>query len=216
VVSHHAIDYTHGRRVARLVASVAGYPDWVVEVLVTPTSAGPAATDLRIYPVQLRLDIDGVDRRDERNATAPTPTVAAKEKRSKKSRTDPSDRALPPAMPTGLTAKIDLRELVSLADQCAASKHHRNHARPGRKGHGIDHYLLWAGRYATTVASGVRQPIAALAAEYGEDRNYIRDTVNDARHRHGLLTDPGQGCAGGQLTNKARQLMAGSPDDMEN
>jgi hypothetical protein len=216
VVSHRVIDYRPDRRIARLVASVAGYPDWVVEVLVTPTSAGHAATDLRIYPIQLRLDIDGTHHRDERDATTSDRTVAAKERRPKKSRTDPSDRALPPAMPTRLTGKIDLRELVSLADQCAANEHHRKHVRPGRKGHGIDHYLLWAGRYATTVASGVRHPIAALAAEYGEDRHYVRDTINDARHRHGLLTDPGQGRAGGELTTKARQLTAGSPDDMEN
>jgi len=188
VVSHRVIDYRPDRRLARLVASVAGYPDWVVEVLVTPTSAGAAATDLRVYPIQLRLDIDGVDHRDERDTAT-------------------SDRALPPAMPTRLTGKIDLRELVSLADQCAANEHHRKHVRPGRKGHGIDHYLLWASRYATSVASGARRPIAALAAEHGEDRNYVRDTINDARHRHGLLTDPGQGRAGGELTTKARQLM---------
>jgi hypothetical protein len=41
-------------------------------------------------------------------------------------------------MPTRLTGKIDLRELVSLADQCAANEHHRKRVRPGRKGHGID------------------------------------------------------------------------------
>lgn len=148
-------------------------------------------------------------------------------------------------MPVRLPSKIDLRELVDLAQHCAADQHHRGphagrspsfrpdsphlghpggttqgqtpkHVRPGRKGHRIDHYLLWADRNAATVASGVRNPIAVLAVEYGENRNYVRDTINDARHRHGLLTDPGQGRAGGRLTNKARQLLSGCAEDTKN
>ncbi len=80
--------------------------------------------------------------------------------------------------------------------------------RPGRKGNGIDHYLDWAGRFVLKVEQGSRQPIAELAREHGESPNYVRDTISDARHRHGLLTRPGRGRVGGQLTDKAVKLLA--------
>jgi hypothetical protein len=81
--------------------------------------------------------------------------------------------------------------------------------RTGRKGNGIDHYLTWAIRYADKTRAGVRNPHAALAVEHpGFSTNYIRDTVTDARRRYQLLTDAGQGRAGGELTAKALALIA--------
>jgi hypothetical protein len=84
--------------------------------------------------------------------------------------------------------------------------------RPGRHGHGIDHYLKWAARYVEKVDAGSRSPVSDLAREFGDsegiNRQYVRDTINDARHRHHLLTNPGQGRVGGQLTEKALGLLA--------
>lgn len=81
--------------------------------------------------------------------------------------------------------------------------------RTGRRGNGIDHYLLWAVRYHEKTAAGVAHPIKELADEHDETTtNYVRDTITDARRRYGLLTTSGQGRAGGQLTPLALDLIA--------
>jgi hypothetical protein len=204
-----------------------------------PTPSGPAATDLRIYPRQLQLDIDGSNSPVKTKTAGPDDTVPTSGTSHRQSGTGETDNIPATGIPARLAGKIDIGELVQLAQQCAADENRRTghasqhlardsnrkaaittqrtpkHVRPGRKGNGIDHYLLWADRYANTVAAGARHPIAALAAEYGEDRNYVRDTIADARRRHRLLTDQGQGRAGGQLTKKARNLMTERQGDTE-
>lgn len=78
--------------------------------------------------------------------------------------------------------------------------------RHGREGHGIDYYLKWAVWYVDKVASGCRKPIAELAREHQESVTFVRDTVDDARKRHGLLSaQPGR--PGGDLTEKAKALL---------
>jgi hypothetical protein len=84
--------------------------------------------------------------------------------------------------------------------------------RPGRRGNGIDHYLTWAVRYADKVRAGRLHPVSELAREYGESATYVRDTITDARRRYQLLTKPGQGRAGGELTEKALGLRAERQD----
>lgn len=82
-------------------------------------------------------------------------------------------------------------------------------SRRGRRGNGIDHYLVWAVRYSQKVATGSKRPIAELAEEHNEEIVYVRDTVTDARRRHKLLSGaPGQGRAGGQLSERALELLA--------
>ena len=100
-----------------------------------------------------------------------------------------------------------LRRQVPVATDLA-----RAGARPGRRGHGIEHYLLWADRYVQKIEAGSKRPVADLAEEHlealGGDlekaKIFVRDTVKDARNRHGLVTKPGQGRYGGQLTEKAK------------
>jgi len=58
------------------------------------------------------------------------------------------------------------------------------------------------------VRSGVRFPIKALADEHELTVRFVRDTITDARRRHHLLTKPGQGRAGGQLTPEAHKVLA--------
>jgi hypothetical protein len=58
------------------------------------------------------------------------------------------------------------------------------------------------------LANRSSHPIAALAKDTGKTETYIRDTITDARRRHGLLTSPGQGKAGGTLTPKALKIIA--------
>jgi hypothetical protein len=100
---------------------------------------------------------------------------------------------------------------LQIADKAAALA--KPPTRPGRRGNGIEHYLTWAARYAEKVNATPRErnPIAALAEEWegsGVTRTYIRDTITDARRRYGLLTSSGQGCSGGELTEKALALIA--------
>ena len=80
--------------------------------------------------------------------------------------------------------------------------------RPGKRGNGIEHYLRWAVRYDEKVRAGVRFPIKALADEHRLTVRYVRDTITDARRRYHLLTKPGQGHAGGQLTDDALKILA--------
>lgn len=88
--------------------------------------------------------------------------------------------------------------------------------RPGRRGYGIDYYLDWSVRYDDLVSMGVRSPIAVLAEEefarYGGDiekiKIRVRDTIQDAGDRHGLLTSSPRGLARRRLTDKARKLLA--------
>jgi hypothetical protein len=96
-----------------------------------------------------------------------------------------------------------------------AAKHNRSIetgpvSRPGRKGNGDEHYLEWAEDYDELTRAGNRQQIKTLLAIYGgvdhgKPREYIRDTIHDAR-RKGLLTSSGHGIPGGLLTMKAKDL----------
>jgi hypothetical protein len=89
-------------------------------------------------------------------------------------------------------------------------------SRPGRKGHGLVFYAVWAARYADLVSDGSetpsRRPHRVLADRYaseGFSESAIRGIVNDARHRHRLLTPAAvRGRPGGQLTEKAKAVLA--------
>ena len=88
--------------------------------------------------------------------------------------------------------------------------------RPGRSGHGLEHYAVWATRYVEQIEGNERHPVAALAREHHKElgrtqakaETYIRDTIADARRRYGLLTRPGPSRAGGLLTPKAQKILA--------
>jgi len=83
---------------------------------------------------------------------------------------------------------------------------------PGRRGRGDAFYAHVASAYVEAITQGSRKPVkdAALALSKAwsgtyED-TYVRDLLNEARHR-GLLTRPPKGRAGGELTEKGRQAL---------
>lgn len=80
-------------------------------------------------------------------------------------------------------------------------------SRPGRAGRPDSYYAAWAARYAERLAAGSRSPVGDLAAEHGLSRAQVRDLVHEARVR-GLLPKGAKGRADGQLTDKARRLLA--------
>jgi hypothetical protein len=185
----------------RLRASVEAYPGWVLEVrCIRIGSAPPVVAELRVHPSAPAIVPDGgLATRLMRHINVGElvelfRTYAAEEadQYAEWAEEIPRDRAV--LMDLAATTR-----LMSL-----------ERARPGRKGHGIDHYLTWAVRYAEKVRDHVRNPHAELAHENpGMTAIAVRDTIKDARVRYGLLTKPpGRGRAGGDLTDKALTLLA--------
>lgn len=71
-----------------------------------------------------------------------------------------------------------------------------------------EHYLVWAVAYTRKLAEGSHSPVAEIARERGVDRGMVRDRLHVARSR-GLLTEVPEGARiGGELTDKARELLA--------
>ena len=247
VGNHERIDFSPDG--GWLLATIEGYPEWIVRVDLLETDRGPAIAELEVWPLQehsAQESEGGMEHCWRRLDGTWTPHKWApleENARMKWSR-DPAD--LPAGgIPARLIRKINVGELLALARRCAreeqlkASEHADLLAdripewadylskvalagealagarkRTGRRGNGIDHYLKWAVRYAEKVRAGERHPNVALAAEWsnsGITWTYVRDTITDARRRYGLLTKPGQGLAGGDLTEKALLLLSIRP-----
>lgn len=188
---------------ATLKATVVGYPDWFVQVEVVATDAGPAIRDLQVRPVDASATPAGglparLIRKVNPGELLDLATEAAIEKKGL------AEQLLKLGIPLdqGDPVADYLRSFSTAGDSLAGEGR-----RPGRAGNGIDHYLDWAIAYAEKVEAGERHAIVALSDEHGKTRQYVRDTITDARRRHGLLTKPGQGKAGGQLTDKALKLI---------
>lgn len=77
--------------------------------------------------------------------------------------------------------------------------------RPGRAGRPDLFYAEWAARYVTAMRE-TGPPLPRLAEEHGFNTSTIRGFLNEARRR-GLLTQAPLGRAGGELTEKARELL---------
>jgi hypothetical protein len=209
-----------GRR-AELTASIDGYADWVVEARVTFDDYGPEVAELRIRPLPPKsrelpgsgaVPAGGLPSRLLRriNVGQLVDLVHAYARAEAEDFADWST-VLNPYSPADAAALADLSAAVGTTTQ--------PRPRPGRKGHPIDHYLLWASRYAAKVSERARHPISELARDHLAELGYsldqldkarvkVRDTVTDARRRYDLLTSSGRGRAGGALTPRALDLIA--------
>jgi hypothetical protein len=79
--------------------------------------------------------------------------------------------------------------------------------RPGRAGRPDWPYALWAVRYVEAVSENPLRPVASLATQFpGHSADCIRAILSNARKR-GLLTAARNGVAGGDLTDKAKQVL---------
>jgi hypothetical protein len=85
--------------------------------------------------------------------------------------------------------------------------------RPGKAGRDDRFYLPWAIAYAEALAEDKtsRAPVEAVARKFGVSRTHARDMISQARRRR-LLPHASQGRAGGQLTQKALDLIANKED----
>jgi hypothetical protein len=78
-----------------------------------------------------------------------------------------------------------------------------------RRGRSELFYLLIAEEYARLVAAGERTPVQVMALRLGRSTDAVRNWVRAAR-KMGLLTR-GEGRVGGELTSKAKGLLAQLP-----
>jgi hypothetical protein len=78
---------------------------------------------------------------------------------------------------------------------------------PGRRGHDDLTYAKVAALYARAVALGSRAPVRVVAQELVITIDHAKRLVGVARKR-GLLTPGRRGRAGGELTDRARELLA--------
>ena len=79
--------------------------------------------------------------------------------------------------------------------------------RPGRAGRPDWPYALWAARYVEAVSENPLRPVARLTTQFPDhSAGCIRAILSNARRR-GLLTAARQGLAGGDLTDKAKQVL---------
>jgi hypothetical protein len=77
----------------------------------------------------------------------------------------------------------------------------------GRRGRSDRFYVEVCVAYIDAVQAGEPAPVQAAADRLGFKHAHVRDALHRARRR-GLLTPPPPGRAGGQLTDKARAVLA--------
>jgi hypothetical protein len=204
---------------AEIQATIAGYPDWKVRAVVEPTESGPVISSLTVQPAYPALESDlpagGLPARAIRRINPGELVDLASDRAA-------ADRAGVAELSARFASNDTVGDwLGAMAEMTASLAKPRKRA--GRSGNGLVHYALWAARYVQKVDAGERHPIAALARDHRKElgrtqakaETYIRDTITDARRRYQLLTNPGQGRAGGQLTVKAHRVLEGIANRQE-
>jgi len=191
-------------------AEINGYPQWVVRAEIVTTDSGPSIRRLEIGPHptadqtwdEVETPLGGIPARLVRSVNVGELLDLIAEEVTQKV------QSMAASFSDGLDDPEDVRTmfLSGYVDRMGplAAPRKQN----GSAGNGIDHYLAWAVRYVQAIEAGERRPVKVLAAEHKLTETYVRDTITDARRRHGLLTKPGQGRAGGRLTDKALTLIA--------
>ena len=223
--------YSAGEDASHLDIVLERFPQWTVEATVTESNVGPVVAEIRIRRRLLSREPSRGGRVQETDRTGIHPaSLAQREWAADASVPARLLRAINPGElldiarrfadgipskenPQGGSTGAPQGDFATLLRDLSSPAGPRNSAstRPGRRGNPIEHYLQWAIRYVQRVEGGSRTPITDLAHEFrseGVDRAYVRDTINDARHRYHLLTNPGQGRTGGRLTEKALSLLA--------
>lgn len=85
----------------------------------------------------------------------------------------------------------------------------RGDRRPGRRGWGDLFHAQMAAEYVALLDQGERFPNRVMAERRGESVKSVTEAISRCRHVHGMLTPaPTRGQPGGQLTDKARAVLA--------
>ena len=238
VPSHDLVDLSYPDETGTYTvwATIKNWPGWSVELEVrTPASGGAVASQLRVYPSRgdgsppPRLTLPEMP-------TVADVRRAADQSRWSTDSADLPPGGIPAraikAINVGELLDLAQREAKRRGAQTmgaaevfrdkdpeltaylrragrADAKLGGRRQRPGRAGLGVDHYLLWTVRYLDKCSEpGMRAPVPALSNRFHKTERWIRDTLQDAHRRHGLWKPYGQGRVGGELTQKARDLLA--------
>lgn len=131
--------------------------------------------------------------------------------------TDLGDKAHVPdaGVTTSLLRKLRLREDRNAAARAITEtrKHPRIRqaeelSRPGRRGRPPAYWANLAAAYVQACSSSSMRPVEDLAPAYGITASQMRDKIHETRKKGFLTKAPVQGTAGGDLTAKARKVLA--------
>lgn len=183
------VHYAEGSDHVAVQGPVPGYDGWMAEVEFLPDGR---VYNLSVRPMYKGLDIDaGITVRMLRSLKFSDFEAALREVLRRTAKTiDPDD---------------SMRHLLSIGEQFMAEPH------PGKRGRGDDFYARLASDYVSLLGTQ-RDPVVALAERMGQQAGRevrpqtVRNQLTQARKR-GLLTTVGRGRAGGELTERARQLL---------
>lgn len=92
--------------------------------------------------------------------------------------------------------------IVDVVEGDGTARDMRRQRQPRGPSSATTHPAVWAARYVEALGTS-RQPVDALAGQYGFSTTHVRDMVRRAR-LEGYLTPTTRGRAGGELTDKAR------------
>ena len=104
---------------------------------------------------------------------------------------------------------LDDIDLAEWSDFARSLSDFGERPRTGPAGRGDDSYAALSALYVGLIDEGEQRPIRAVADRLGLAEKTVQNHLFKARER-GLLTSLGRGKAGGQLTNKAKEILSGN------
>lgn len=205
---------TPGERIVRtiwLTIDLEEAPGWTVAYRLIPITGRPVVVEVRLFPTETKR-LHGV------TAGEWSAEVLGSEARVPEGGVPwEAVRALAPSKHVSDTWEPIVRRMRQafgdelFTDQGFEEGFERApRRRPGRAGWPDAYYAEWSDRYVG-IAKASRRPILELWREEqstGRPTSYefVRDTIDECRRR-GLLTRPGSGRSGGDLTPKCRQIL---------
>lgn len=176
------------------LVEVPGHPEWTAEAEITLEEGVWTVSSLRVVPRSAEWR-DGVPH------LVPGGTPPGGITQTLLRRIAPSEIA-----PAVAAVKLnDGRRLVDFTEGEGTSQSMRRRRPAKTRLRELD-YAIWAERYVEACVTS-RRPIEALAKSHAFSKTHVRDIVARARDLS-LLTRPPAGKAGGELTPKARALLA--------
>lgn len=178
------------------------WPDWLIDAEVTVGTYGPRIVSLKVTP--FTLDSDGDVRPSDDPANAPEGGIP---RRLLGSISTPQLVAMaqenagyhPGYIVAGFEVPADVKTLASATPKRRPARNERSEA----------FYATLAKEYHDLVVAGVTKPAKVIAERrhlsYGTVRNLLVEVRRPSRK---MLTKPGRGLTGGQLTPRALEVLA--------
>jgi hypothetical protein len=172
-----ASSYSRSEKRFRSEFDIEGYPGWRFVARIAETDAGLQVDRLVIEPSGKVAPFGGITTRMLREIRTGAIIASAR-----------------------MTGRVLASYLPDGAPDLSVSE------RVGRRGRDDRFYARWAAEYVAACARSTR-PVADLAARHHLSPSQVRNLVHACRHKRGMLTDPLPGKAGGELTDRAIELL---------